>query len=100
MGPEPHLQEVVESGQRLNEDVSSLIGELIAPRDEEEEGLLQASPPGVRCSRCLASTAVIWDTAVKTWAQCAAERSRQHRWRPITNITLSPNTQPNPLMML
>jgi len=38
---ETHPQQVVESGQRLQENVCSLVGELIASCYEEAKGLLQ-----------------------------------------------------------
>lgn len=37
----PHPQQVVESGQRFKENISSLVGKLIASSDEEEKCLLQ-----------------------------------------------------------
>lgn len=37
----PYPQEVVQPGQRLNEQISPLVGKLIASSNEKEEGLLQ-----------------------------------------------------------
>lgn len=38
---ETHSEEVVESRQRLQENISSFVGELVAPCDEKEQGLVQ-----------------------------------------------------------
>lgn len=38
---ETHTKEVVEPRKRLQEDVSSFVGKLVASGDEEVEGLLQ-----------------------------------------------------------
>lgn len=37
----PYPQEVVQSGQGLDEQISPLVGKLITSSNEEEEGLLQ-----------------------------------------------------------
>lgn len=41
MAGAPYPQEVVQSGQGLDEQISPLVGKLITSSNEEEEGLLQ-----------------------------------------------------------